>query len=147
MTPANNTAESELNLETKRITVSMDEVTEKIIDNLIGVKGKSKSNVVYEIIKDWIDQNAEKILKNWGVNFADIRKQVMASYKREDQELIEYIAELFQTIKTIQAEELASVLDMDEKELMTFIFKNRVALEKVGLSLQYEEGKFFSKDS
>jgi len=142
----------EIDLESKRITVNIDEVTEKIIENLIGVKGRSKSSVIYQIIRDWIDNNSELILNNWGINFATIRRQVISKYKKvaAEKELSESeinvlnrLIELFKTVKSIRSEELAEEVDIDKKKLRNLIFNNRVRLEGAGLKLAYEDGKFF----
>lgn len=142
----------EIDLESIRRTTSIDEVTDKIIGNLIGVKGRSKSAVIYQIIRDWIDANSEQILSNWGINFATIRRQVISKYKEvpakkelseSERNLLNRLIELFKTVKSISAEELAEEVDMDTKTLRNLIFNNRVKLEGAGLKLAYEDGKFF----
>ena len=142
----------EIDLESKRITVSIDEVTDKIIENLIGVKGRSKSSVIYQIIRDWIDDNSELILNNWGINFATIRRQVISKYKEvpakkelsdSEMNILNRLTELFKTVKSISTEELAEEVDVDTKTLRNLIFNNRVKLEAAGLKLAYEDGKFF----
>ncbi len=142
----------EIDLESKRITVSIDEVTDKIIENLIGVKGRSKSSVIYQIIRDWIDDNSELILNNWGINFATIRRQVISKYKEvpvkkelsdSEMNVLNRLTELFKTVKSISTKELAEEVDVDTKTLRNLIFNNRVKLEAAGLKLAYEDGKFF----
>ena len=142
----------EIDLESKRITVSVDEVTEKIIQNLIGVKGRSKSSVIYQIIRDWIENNSESVLNNWGINFSAIRRQIISKYKEvstkkelteKENLIIRRLAELFKTIKSISAEELAEDLDIDAKTLRKIIFTYTQELETAGLKLSYEDGKFF----
>ena len=143
----------EFDLESKRITVSVDEVTDLIIENLIGVKGKSKSSVVYQIIRDWIDINTERVKQNWSINFAAIRKQVLSRYQKEKKEIseeekriINRIIELFQTIKSISVEELAKELEIEAKYLRNLIFNNRLEFENKGLKLIYEDGKFYQHE-
>ncbi|KKN52279.1 hypothetical protein LCGC14_0614420 [marine sediment metagenome] len=152
MTPNTEIINQEIDLESKRITVSVDEVTEKIIENLIGVKGRSKSSVIYQIIRDWIEDNSELIRNNWGINFAAIRRQVISKYKEvpvkkelteSESHVIRRLAELFKTIKSISADELAEELDIDAKTLRKIIFTNTQELETAGLKLAYEDGKFF----
>jgi transcription initiation factor IIE alpha subunit len=148
--PNMSTQNQEIDLESKRITISVDEVTDQIIEALIGVKGKSKSSVIYQIIRDWIDDNTEKIQSNWGINFAAIRMQILSRYRKEVKEvspeeanLILRIIELFHTVKSINAEELAEELNIDIKKLRNIIFNNRIEFENKGLKLLYEDGKFF----
>ncbi|MHA1194172.1 MAG: hypothetical protein ACTSP9_18110 [Promethearchaeota archaeon] len=134
----------EFDLESKRITVNVDEVTDKIIENLIGVKGKSKSSVIYQIVKDWIDQNSENMLSNWGVNFSILRQQILSKYKKVPEEgmLINQLVNYFETIKSITADELAAELNLEVKQLRNFIFSNSKRLKDAGLKLVYENGKF-----
>jgi hypothetical protein len=152
MSPDTELISQEIDLETKRITVNVDEVTDRIIENLIGVKGKSKSSVVYQIIRDWIDNNSESVLNNWDIDFAIIRRQVLSKYKKAPTEkilseteinIISQLTELFKTIRSIGSDELAEELKVDTKTLRNIIFNNRVELENAGLKLAYEDGKFF----
>lgn len=152
MSPDTEIITQEIDLETKRITVSIDEVTDSIIENLIGVKGKSKSSVIYQIIRDWIDDNSESVLNSWDIDFAIIRRQVLSKYKKvmikkelseTEINIINQLTELFKTIKSISADELAEELNIDTKTLRNIIFTNRVELEAAGLKLAYEDGKFF----
>lgn len=152
MTPNTEIINQEIDLESKRITVSVDEVTDKIIQNLIGVKGRSKSSVIYQIIRDWIENNSESILNNWGINFSAIRRQIISKYKdvsakteltEKENFIIRRLAELFKTIKSISAKELAEDLEIDAKTLRKIIFTYTQELETAGLKLSYEDGKFF----
>ncbi len=152
MAPNTEIINQEIDLETKRITVSVDEVTDRIVENLIGVKGKSKSSVIYQIIRDWIEDNSEAVLNNWDINFATIRRQVLSKYKKvsikkklseTEINIINRLTELFKTIKSINADELAEELNVDTKILRNIIFTNRLELETSGLKLAYEDGKFF----
>jgi hypothetical protein len=135
----------EFDLESKRITVNVDEVTDKIIENLIGVKGKSKSSVIYQIVKDWIDQNSENMLNNWGVNFSILRQQILSKYKivPDEEIVIDQLVKYFETIKSISADELAAELNLEVKQLRNFIFSNNEKLKDAGLKLIYENGNFF----
>ena len=149
MTPDADTNSQDLKLETKRITVNIDEVTDKIIENLIGVKGKSKSAVIYQLIQDWIRENSDRISKNWHIDFASIRRQVITKYQEEEnpddeeQELIEKLVRLFDTIKSISAKELAEDLNTDVKTLKSIIYSYPTRLRKLGLKLVYEDGKYY----
>ena len=152
MTSSDEIVETEITLQTKRLTINIDEVTDKIIENLIGIKGRSKSSVVYQLVKDWIDDNGKLILENWDIDFSIIRRQVLTKYEapikekivsEEDLEIIRELAELFKTIESIDAEELAQLLKIEENRLKNLILKNRLELQKAGLKLTYKDGKFF----
>ena len=151
MTSMTDSSENDLSLQTIRRTVSIDEVTDKIIENLIGVKGKSKSAVIFQIIKDWIDDYSEVMRKNWDINFGSIRRQVMLKYQGEPEKgtlseeaktILRKLPEMFKTIESIEAIEVAELLDIDVKKLRNIILMNSRELQAMGLKLSYNDGKF-----
>ena len=138
----------------KRITVNLENIDYKIIDALEGVIANSKAAVIYQMIKEWINQNSERIMKTWEIDLAGIRRQVLAetkglSIKEELQELdkniITELPGLFETISSIKAKDLAELLDVNQKTLQKVIFGNRKELLKLGLELTYEDGLITKK--
>ena len=138
----------------KRITVNLEEIDYQIIDTLEGVIANSKSSVIYQMIKEWINQNSDHIMSMWGIDFAGIRRQVVAeakglSIKKEldelDKEVINQLPELFETINSISALELAGILDINQNTLKRIIFGHRQELLKVGLKIKYENGLFLKE--
>jgi len=135
----------------KRITVNLEEIDYQIIDTLEGVIANSKSSVIYQMIKEWINQNSDRIMSMWGIDLAGIRRQVVAetkglSIKKDldelDKEVINQLPELFETINSISARELAKILDINETSLKRIIFGHRQELLKVDLKIKYENGLF-----
>ncbi len=140
----------------KRITVNLENIDYKIIDALEGVIANSKSAVIYQMIKEWINQNSEHIMKTWEIDLAGIRRQVIAetkglSIKKElkdlDREIIEQLPMLFETISSINSKELGEILEVNQKTLQRVIFGYRTELLKLGLNLAYEDGLITKKES
>lgn len=139
----------------KRITVNLDEIDFKIVETLEGVIGNSKSSVVYQMVKEWINQNAEHIMRTWDIDLVGIRRQVIAemkglSLKTDDmqeleKEIINQLPELFETIINIKPEELASILEINAHMLKKVILMKRKELLKLGLDLKYEDGKIIKQ--
>jgi len=138
----------------KRITVNLENIDYKIIDALEGVIANSKSAVIYQMIKEWINQNSEHIMKTWEIDLAGIRRQVIAetkglSIKKElkdlDREIIEQLPMLFETITSIKSKELAEILEVNQKTLQRIIFGYRKELLKLELNLIYEDGLITKK--
>ena len=138
----------------KRITVNLESIDYKIIDALEGVIANSKAAVIYQMIKEWINQNSERIMKTWEIDLAGIRRQVLAetkglSIKEElkelDKEIIQQLPVLFETISSINAKELAEILEVNQKTLQKVIFGNRKELLKLDLNLAYEDGLITKK--
>jgi len=139
----------------KRITVNLENIDYKIIDALEGVIANSKSAVIYQMIKEWINQNSEHIMKTWEIDLAGIRRQVIAetkglSIKKElkdlDREIIEQLPMLFETISSIKSKDLAEILEVNQKTLQRIIFGYRKELLKLGLNLIYEDGLITRKE-
>jgi len=139
----------------KRITVNLENIDYKIIDALEGVIANSKSAVIYQMIKEWINQNSEHIMKTWEIDLAGIRRQVIAetkglSIKKElkdlDREIIEQLPMLFETISSIKSKELAEILEVNQKTLQRIIFGYRKELLKLELNLIYEDGLITKKE-
>jgi hypothetical protein len=139
----------------KRITVNLENIDYKIIDALEGVIANSKAAVIYQMIKEWINQNSERIMNTWEIDLAGIRRQVLAetkglSIKEElkelDKEIIEQLPKLFETISSINSKELAEILEVNQKTLQRVVFGYRKELLKLGLNLIYEDGLIIKKE-
>jgi len=137
----------------KRIAINIDEIYSVIINNLKEILGRSASSVVKFIIKEWIIQNSERIKNTYEIDLPGIKRQVLA--KRVgleiDKELnplarsiIKELPELFETIKSISAKELAEILNIDQKSLIKTILFHPKELQKIGLNITYDKG-FLSK--
>ncbi len=138
----------------KRITVNLDEIDFRIIEALEGVIANSKSSVIYQMIKEWINKNAERIMKTWEIDLAGIRRQALAELKgipakKEldplEINIIEQLPEYFETIQDTTPEELAKDLSIDEITLRRIVFRHRKELLKVGLKLRYSGGRLFKE--
>ena len=107
------------------------------------------------MIKEWINQNSERIMKTWDIDLAGIRRQVLAetkglSIKEElqdlDKEVLKQLPELFETINSINVSELAEIIDINQRTLQRVIFGHRKELLKLGLNLIYKDGLITKKE-
>lgn len=138
----------------KRITVNLETIDYKIVEALEGVIANKKASVIYQMIKEWINQNSDRIMKTWGIDLAGIRKEVLAETKglpiREeldklDKEVLSQLPGLFETIKSISVEELSEILEVNQQTLKKVIFGYREELLKQSLDLSYENGLIIKK--
>jgi len=141
--------------EKKRITVNLEPIDYKIIEALEGVIANKKAAVIYQMIKEWVNQNADRIMKTWGIDLAGLRKQVIAetkglSIKEElqnlDLEIIKQLPDLFKTINSIRVEELAEILEINQRTLVKVIFGYRDELLKSNLDLKYDNGLIIKQE-
>ena len=133
----------------QRITVNLEQIDFKIIEALEGVIANKKASVIYQMIKEWINQNSDRIMKTWGIDLTGIRREVLAETKglpikealqKLDREIIDQLPKLFETIKSINVEELAQILEINQQTLKKVIFGYREELLKKNLDLKYEDG-------
>ena len=75
------TPETNSKTEKKRITVNLEDIDFKVIEALEGVIASSFSSVINQMIREWINQNSERIMKMWGIDLAGIRRQIQAETK------------------------------------------------------------------
>ena len=138
----------------KRITVNLEVIDYKIIEALEGVIANKKAAVIYQMIKEWINQNSDRIMKIWGIDLAAIRKEVLAETKglpikkeleRVDREIIAQLPKLFESIRSIDVSELAEILEINPRTLTKVIFGYREELLKLNLDLEYENGLVYKK--
>ncbi|MBY9012174.1 MAG: hypothetical protein KGD70_07360 [Candidatus Lokiarchaeota archaeon] len=149
------TSENTEDEKNKRITVNLEDIDFKIIEALEGVIARKKASVINQMIKEWINQNSDRIMKTWDIDLAGIRRQVLAetkglSIKEElqdlDKEVIKQLPDLFETINSINVSELASIIDINQRTLQRVIFGHRKALLELGLNLIYKDGLITKKE-
>ena len=145
MTPPSNDQKQD-----KRITVNLDQIDYKIVETLEGVIGNSKSSVIYQMVKEWINQNSDRIMNTWNIDLVGIRRNVISELKglsiQEEmkdleKDIIKQLPVLFETINNIEPEELASILEINAQTLKKVVLMYRKELLDLGLNLKYEDGK------
>lgn len=138
----------------KRITVNLDKIDYKIVETLEGVIGNSKSSVIYQMVKEWINQNSDRIMNTWNIDLVGIRRNVISELKglsiqeeMKDLEkaIIKQLPALFETINNIKPEELASILEINAQTLKKVVLMYRKELLDLGLNLKYEDGKIIKQ--
>lgn len=63
-----------ISLATKAVSIYPDEYSVYVVEKLLNIKGKSKSEVINYIIHDWISENFKE-LENYGINVKNARKE------------------------------------------------------------------------
>ncbi|MEJ2248767.1 MAG: hypothetical protein P8Y97_03805 [Candidatus Lokiarchaeota archaeon] len=135
--------------EKHRITVNLEEIDYRIIEALNGVISNSDAGVIYQMIREWINQNSDQIMNTWDIDLGAIRRQVLAetkgvSIKKEiekvEEQIIKQLPNIFNSIEEISAEEAAEFLEVNPKTLKKIIFIHNDELEKKGLKLSYKDG-------
>lgn len=124
-----------------RVTVSLDIFDDKVISEMSKYRDTSKSEIIRNIIHQWIEENPDTLRTNYGINFRDINKEIIIESKGITiQGLIEKLPSLFKTIESIALEELADFLEVDQKTIKNLIFEHSADLQEKGIKLKYVEG-------
>lgn len=124
-----------------RITVSLDIFDDKVISKMSEYRDTSKSEIVRNIIHQWIEENPDTLKNNYGVSYKEINKEILVETKEITIEgLIEKLPEMFEMIESISLEELADYLEVDQKTIKKLIFKHGQELKEKGLDLKYVDG-------
>ncbi|TFF98363.1 MAG: hypothetical protein EU547_01685 [Promethearchaeota archaeon] len=101
----------------------------------------SKSEIIRNIIHQWIEENPSTLKNDYGVNFQEINKEILVETKEITiQGLIEELPPKFETIESISLEELADYLEVDQKTIKKLIFEHAPELKEKGLELKYVDG-------
>ena len=122
-----------------RITVSLDHFDETVIKLMAEKMGKSKSEILRNIINDWIISNPDILNSKYGIESVDVRREIQLRNKeRKIEDDLEQIVNFFRRIKSIDMDRLAEKLVMSSKTLMDILDEYGDLLEQKGLKLGIE---------
>jgi len=122
-----------------RITVSLDHFDETVIKLMAEKLGKSKSEILRNIINDWIISNPDILNSKYGIESVDVRREIQLRNKeRKIEDDLEQIVSFFRRVKSIDMDRLAEKLVMSSKTLMDILDEHGDVLEQKGLKLGIE---------
>ena len=122
-----------------RITVSLDHFDETVIKLMAEKMGKSKSEILRNIINDWIITNPDTLNSKYGIESVDVRREIQLRNKdRKIEDDLEQIISFFRRVKSIDMDRLAEKLVMSSKTLMDILDEYGDVLEQKGLKLGIE---------
>jgi len=151
MTPeAETQADEEEPSKTVRRTTTLDYIDSKIIENLVGTFGSSRSAVISYIIKDWVKTNSDMLRLSYGLDIVGIRHELksvkeIAIAEQIQERLFKDLPVRFKRIKRFNTEKLGTLLNVHPQTLIDFITIKGDELEKLGLNLQVD-GDFIIKE-
>jgi len=122
-----------------RITVSLDHFDETVIKLMAEKMGKSKSEILRNIINDWIITSPDILNSKYGIVSVDVRREIQLRNKeRNIDDDLKQIVSFFRRIKSIDIDRLAEKLIMSSKTLMDILDEYGDNLEQKGLKLGIE---------
>jgi len=122
-----------------RITVSVDFFDETVIKLMAEKMGKSKSEILRNILNEWIITNPDILESKYGILSVDVRREIQLRNKeRKISDDLKQIINFFNRVKSIDIDRLAEKLVMSSKTLMDIIDQYGDDLEQKGLKLGIE---------
>ena len=122
-----------------RITVSLDHFDETVIKLMAEKMGKSKSEILRNIINDWIITSPDILNSKYGIVSVDVRREIQLRNKeRNIDDDLKQIVSFFRRVKSIDIDRLAEKLIMSSKTLMDILDEYGDNLEQKGLKLGIE---------
>jgi len=122
-----------------RITVSLDHFDETVINLMAEKMGKSKSEILRNILNEWIISNPDILNSKYGIISVDVRREIQLRNKeRKIEDDLDQIINFFKRVKSIDIDRLAEKLVMSSKTLMDIIDHYGDDLEQKGLNFGIE---------
>ena len=122
-----------------RITVSLDHFDETVINLMAEKMGKSKSEILRNIINEWIIKNPDTLNSKYGIISVDVRREIqLRNNERKIDDDLNQIINFFKRVKSIEIDRLAEKLIMSSKTLMDIIDECGDDLEQKGLKFGIE---------
>ncbi len=136
---------------TTRATFSLNMIFDRILADLIGIKGTTKSAVLNKIIEEWIDNNSDKLMTTWRIDLIGLRmlfqQEFLGVTTQRDLNNLEKIViarlpTMFKRSKTISVEKIASHLGVHPKTVEDVIFEFGDQFDD---EFEYDDGKVIKK--
>lgn len=122
-----------------RTTVSLDPFDNEVIQKMADEINKSKSEILRNIINEWIISNPGTLQAKYGINFKDIKREIqLKNDERTIDDDINEIVGFFKRTKSIEIDRLAEKLEMSPKTLTDLLDKYGDQIEEKGLNFRFE---------
>jgi len=122
-----------------RITVSLDPFDDAIINKMAEEMSKSKSEILRNIINEWIISKPDTLKLKYGIIFEDVRREIqIKNEERNIEDDVKNLISFFKRVNSIEIDRLAEKLTMSSKTLLDLLEDHGDNLEKRGLNLQID---------
>ena len=122
-----------------RITVSLDPFDDAIINQMAEEMSKSKSEILRNIINEWIISNPDTLKLKYGIIFEDVRREIqIKNDERNIEDDVKKLISFFKRVNSIEIDRLAEKLSMSSKTLLDLLEEHGDELENKGLNLQID---------
>ncbi len=127
-----------------RITFTIGEFDDMVILKMSKKRDVSKSEIVRNLIHNWIEDNHDLLKVNYEIDFKEITEELQRenlkisldkSLKSFEKDIIQELPEFFEIVENVNIEDLADHFDVDPKIIKKIIFTHGREIKKTGLDL------------
>ncbi|MBD3196738.1 MAG: ribbon-helix-helix protein, CopG family [Candidatus Lokiarchaeota archaeon] len=127
-----------------RITVSLDEFDYSVVEQMAKNRNLSLSEVMRNIVHNWIEYNPEILMRNYGVNVEEITREIVAeSIEISIEEIINKLPQFFEMVEDVSLVDLADYFKVSKKVIKKLIFEFSDKIKEVGLNLKYRGDRIY----
>jgi predicted transcriptional regulator len=127
-----------------RITVSLDEFDYSVVEQMAKNRNLSLSEVMRNIVHNWIEYNPEILMRNYGVNVEEITREIVAeSTEISIEEIIQKLPQFFEMVEDVSLIDLADYFGVSKKVIKKLIFEYSDEIKQIGLNLKYKGDRIY----
>jgi hypothetical protein len=115
-------------------TLILDAFNNKIISLISERKQEFRSEVVRDIVHNWIERNQDNLKRNFDIDRNDIIKDI--EYNKTLKSTVEKLKNYSDSFNKIELDTLAKLLGVNNKILVDIILVHFDKLEKIGVTLE-----------
>jgi len=145
--PTKNTIESDKKKsKMDRLTVSLDTFDFKVVNQMASNRDLSLSEVVRNIIHNWIEFNPDLLEKNYGINVEEITKEIIAETTEiSETEIIKKLPKFFEIVEEVNISDLADYFDVSKKFIKDLLFEKGNEIKELGLNIKLKGETIYIK--
>jgi len=137
---------------TPRLTFTIGEFDEKVIEKMALKRQVSKSEVIRTLIHNWIENNHDVLKNNYQIDFDDITNELLQdtlrisldkSLKPFEEDIIKELPEFFELVDDVSVEDLTEHFNVDKKVIKLIIFIHAKEIKKLELNLKLKQGRIY----
>jgi len=138
----------------KRITVKLDEFDRKVVSEMTTNRNTSLSNIMRNIVHQWIENNPDVLKRNYGIDVEEISEQLALetasisldkTMKPFEEAIIKELPQFLKMVDDVALEDLSEYFDVSVKAIKNLIFTHSEEINKVGLILKYRGNRIYKE--
>lgn len=127
-----------------RITVSLDDFDYSVVEQMAINRNLSLSEVMRNIVHNWIEYNPEILKRNYGVNVEEVTREIVAgSAEISINDILNQLPKFFELVDDVSLGDLADYFEVSKKVIKKLIFEHSDEIKEIGLNLKYKGDRIY----